>query len=180
MKRTSIALLFLTILPALGRAQTSDSSPLLITPGKVDFGSRQLGSPDQPVNIIVKNPSDTPITLESVIASGIDFAPQNHCPGQLPPQSTCTIAIEFKPAIAGSRTGLLVILAGRSSNPYYVPLSGTGVESIAPERSGAGGSLPSLDRHEDLASEEKRQSPVESSRIGPAQRRKRGGRSDGK
>lgn len=150
------AILFWTAFAFTLSGQTSNQAQLLIAPTKADFGNQEIDSTSQPVEIVIKNRTGHPIFLEEVIASGIDFSVQNGCAEQLPPGSECKIPVRFKPAITGPRTGILEIVADGAAKPYFVPLSGTGVASVGPEGSRAGGSLPPFDGHENLASKEKR------------------------
>jgi archaellum component FlaF (FlaF/FlaG flagellin family) len=110
-----------------GSAQTqSTQAQLIIAPNKLDFGRQPLNSQSQPVTITITNRGSTPITLEEILSSGIDFPSQNGCGKELAPGASCSIQISFRPAITGERTGILQITASDSPNSHFVPLSGTG------------------------------------------------------
>ena len=151
-----MALLLARVLVPLLSAQTRDQTQLLIAPAKADFGAQPLDFTSQPVDVTIKNPSGHPISLEEIISSGLDFSIQNGCTQQLAPGAECSVKVRFKPAITGSRTGILEIVAGGAANPCFVPLSGTGVSSEGPEGTGAASSRSSLNRHEDISPKEKR------------------------
>lgn len=142
--------------PLLPAQASQGGNQLLIAPIRADFGSQQIDSASQPVSIIIKNTTPRAISLVEIIASGIDFSVQNSCEQQLPPNAECTLQVRFRPAVTGTRSGILEIVTSSSSAPYFVPLSGTGVSSVSPEGSGTGGSLSPFDGHENLAPKEKR------------------------
>lgn len=107
------------------QSQSADSA-LSITPEKVHFGQQALDSESQPITITLANRSPSAIALSEIICSGIDFAAKNGCGNQLAPGAQCAIQVAFRPVIAGERMGVVEILAGDSSNPHFVPLSGNG------------------------------------------------------
>jgi len=53
-----------------------------------------------------------------------DFEEQPSCGTSLAPNSSCTVAVTFKPTASGARTGLFVVRQGAAS--VQIPLSGTG------------------------------------------------------
>lgn len=174
MNRLTIVGLLLFVAVSQITAQTTAQAGLTITPGKLDFGQQDLNSASQAVTVTIRNPAISPVPIEEIIASGIDFISHSDCGNQLAPGAECAVQIQFKPAETGDRSGILEILAADSAKPYFVPLTGTGV-SISPERPSAAGSLPSLDGNENASSKEKGQSPVKERGIRPSQRRKRRG-----
>lgn len=123
--QTGGLLLAFVVLATPLRTQTADA-PLSITPGKIAFGEQSLNAASQPLSITLANRSSTNIALAEIISSGIDFSSKSDCARQLAPGTQCTIQIVFKPVIAGDRMGVVEILANDSSNPHFVPLSGTG------------------------------------------------------
>lgn len=108
-------------------AQTQTSTGLTITPAKVAFGRQALNSTASPVTIIVTNRTSSPIAIEEIIASGIDFPSRNNCDKQLAAGAQCSVEVTFRPVIIGDRTGILEITASDSANSHFVPLIGVGV-----------------------------------------------------
>lgn len=126
--RNSLVPLFLLSLCVSGPAQTQPASGLRITPEKIDFGKQAVGSQAQSVIVSVVNPTTAPIKIQEILASGIDFPSQNGCGNELAAGAQCTVAIAFKPLIAGSREGILQITASDAANSHFVPLTGTGTQ----------------------------------------------------
>lgn len=126
MRNTLIAIILLWIPVLDGLAQAPVPAQLVIAPDKIDFGRQPMNSQSQPAAVTITNRSSTPITLEEILSSGIDFPSQNGCGKQLASGDSCSIQISFKPAITGDRTGILQITASDSPNSHFVPLSGTG------------------------------------------------------
>jgi hypothetical protein len=128
LKRLLIAGLVLYAICNLA-GQTQNASPgLTITPPKVDFGRQALNSSGPPVTVTVSNLTSSPIAIEEIITSGIDFPSRNGCEKQLAPAAQCSIEITFRPVITGDRMGLLEVTASDSANSHFVPLTGIGVD----------------------------------------------------
>jgi Abnormal spindle-like microcephaly-assoc'd, ASPM-SPD-2-Hydin len=121
---TGIVLLIICLPPGL--AQTQGTAGLVIAPTRIDFGSQAISSQSALIAITISNRASVPVTLEEILASGIDFSAQNNCGKQLAPGAECSIQISFKPAIPGDRTGILQITASDSANSHFVPLTGKG------------------------------------------------------
>jgi len=98
---------------------------LQISPASIDFGEDAVHSDSPPQNITLSNPTKSPIALEQIIASGIDFSQKNDCGPSLAPGAQCRIQVSFTPVISGPRTGNLSI-AESSGNSHFVALNGTG------------------------------------------------------
>lgn len=105
------------------RAQTS--SGLQVSPASIDFGEDTIHSDSPPQTITLTNPTQSPISLEQILASGIDFSQKNDCGPSLAPGAQCRIQVSFTPAISGPRTGILAITES-NGNPHFVALNGTG------------------------------------------------------
>ncbi|MBO0910597.1 MAG: choice-of-anchor D domain-containing protein [Acidobacteria bacterium] len=105
------------------RAQTS--SGLEVSPAAIDFGEDAVHSDSPPQTITLRNPTKSPISLEKILASGIDFSEKNDCPPTLAPGAQCRVQVSFTPVISGPRAGNLAI-AESSGNPHFVALNGTG------------------------------------------------------
>ena len=99
---------------------------LIISPPKVAFGNQSIASESAPVQITVRNASNSVIHFDQIISSGIDFRSSNNCTAGLPAEAECTVQVRFKPAISGDRMGAIAIAGSDSGSPHYVPLAGTG------------------------------------------------------
>jgi hypothetical protein len=99
---------------------------LVITPPKVAFGKQSVASESRPVEITVRNASNSAIHFNQIISSGIDFESRNNCGQDLAAGAECTVQVTFKPAISGDRMGAIEIAASDSGSPHYVALAGTG------------------------------------------------------
>ena len=101
---------------------------LVIAPTMIDFGSQAINSQSAPIAITISNHASLPVTLEEILASGIDFSAQNNCGKQLAPGAECSIQVSFRPAIPGDRTGILQLTASDSASSHFIPLSGKGID----------------------------------------------------
>ena len=99
---------------------------LVITPPRVGFGKQSVASESAPVEITVRNASNSAIHFDQIISSGIDFRSSNNCSNGLTAGAECTVQVRFKPAISGDRIGAIEIAGSDSGSPHYVPLAGTG------------------------------------------------------
>jgi len=99
---------------------------LMISPPKVAFGNQAVASESAPVEITVRNASNSAIHFDQIISSGIDFRSSNNCSNGLTAGAECTVQVRFKPAISGDRIGAIEIAGSDSGSPHYVPLAGTG------------------------------------------------------
>ena len=115
------ALLLLT----LSYSQTPPTG-LQISPGSIDFGEAQVDSDSPPRTITLSNPTQSNITMQQVITSGIDFSVKHDCGQTLAPGAQCTIQVSFKPAIPGLRIGNLDVMGSDPASPHFISLTGTG------------------------------------------------------
>ena len=117
-----------TICSPHGLAQTPAApGGLVIVPTMIDFGSLAVNSQSALIAITISNRATVPVTLEEILASGIDFSTQNNCGKQIAPGAECSIQISFRPAIPGDRTGILQITASDSPSSHFIPLTGKGI-----------------------------------------------------
>jgi hypothetical protein len=112
-------------LSAFAPAQNQPDA-LIISPQKVEFGKQSVASESAPIQIMVRNASNSAIHFDQIISSGIDFQSSNNCSNELPAGAECTVQVRFKPAISGDRMGAIEIAASDSGSPHYVPVAGTG------------------------------------------------------
>ena len=121
-----ISILVLVLL-SFGIASHSQSTApgLQVSPRSIDFGENAVESDSPPHDITVSNPTKSPIAIEQIIASGIDFSEKNNCGKALAPAAQCTIQVSFTPAISGPRLGNLEVMES-SGIPQFVALTGIG------------------------------------------------------
>ena len=126
MPRLLPTICFATILlvSARSRSQTSPDG-LQVSPARIDFGEDAVSSDSPPHTITVSNPTKAPITIQQILASGIDFSEKHDCGQTLAPGAQCTIQVSFTPVITGPRTGNLQVV-GSDGAPHFVALNGDG------------------------------------------------------
>ncbi|HKW16524.1 MAG TPA: choice-of-anchor D domain-containing protein [Terriglobales bacterium] len=105
-------------------AQTA-ATGLRVSPSSIDFGEDAVNADSAVRSITVSNPTNTTITIEQIIASGIDFSEKHDCGQTLAPAAKCTVQIAFTPVISGPRTGSLEVMES-NGNAHFVALNGTG------------------------------------------------------
>ena len=99
---------------------------LQISPGSIDFGAAQVDSDSPAQTITLNNPTQSNITMQQVITSGIDFSVKHDCGQTLAPGAQCTIQVSFKPAIPGPRIGNLDVMGSDPASPHFIALTGIG------------------------------------------------------
>ena len=123
----TVAMFSLAVFPLLTFADP-DTAPtgLQISPTSVDFGEVQVNSDSSPRLITISNQTKGNITIEQIIASGMDFSENHDCGQALAPGAQCTIQVSFRPVIAGPRIGNLDVMGSDSGSPHFIALNGTG------------------------------------------------------
>lgn len=102
----------------LGRGM-ADTTSLSVTPTSLNFGSVNVGTTSNPLNVTVSNPGTASVVVPAVSITG-PFSFSNGCPTSLGAGASCTIAVRFAPVSAGAASGTLSL---------GVSLTGTGVSS---------------------------------------------------
>jgi hypothetical protein len=115
---------FLVIARVLVVAQTP--AAIAVAPEKLTFPKTAVGSQSAPLSVTLTNVASTPLQLEALVVSGIDFSQTNTCGKQLAANASCSIQITFKPAIAGDRMGSLGVVASGNNAAQFITLDGTG------------------------------------------------------
>jgi uncharacterized protein (TIGR03437 family) len=94
------------------------------------FGKQTLGSPaSQPVE--VTNSGPVPLRL-SITAGGLnvaEFTETDDCGSSIAPGGSCTIAVTFTPAAAGTRTATLFVNGNLAGGALTAGLSGAGADA---------------------------------------------------
>ncbi len=103
------------------------SAPIVTpTPQTLSFSSQLVNTTSANKSITLKNNGTASVTMNSITATG-DFAvASNICGSSLAAGASCTVNVNFKPAISGSITGSLAISDTAPDSPQTVSLSGTG------------------------------------------------------
>ena len=99
---------------------------LKITPTSLDFGAQSVGAAGPAKTATVTNTTASPITIEHIIASGIDYDQSNNCGTSLAAGAQCAIQVTFKPAIIGPRLGNLTVIADVAPGAFMIGLNGAG------------------------------------------------------
>jgi hypothetical protein len=103
--------------------------PVTLSPTSISFGTLSVGSTSAVQVVTVTNNQTTAVSIGSVLASG-DFISTSGgatpCGASIPAVSSCTLGVQFKPAVTGLISGNLTLNYGASASPQVVSLSGTG------------------------------------------------------
>lgn len=123
---SAFEVLLLLLVPTVSPANAQPApTQLQISPPSLEFGEDAIQSDAAAQTVTVRNPTSSPIAIEEIIASGIDFTLKSDCGQKLAPGAQCTIQVFFSPAISGPRTGNLEIM-GSDGSPHFVGLNGSG------------------------------------------------------
>jgi Abnormal spindle-like microcephaly-assoc'd, ASPM-SPD-2-Hydin len=98
---------------------------LQVSPAAIDFGDVAITADGPTRTVTVNNSTSSPVSIEQIIVSGIDFSEKHDCGLSLAPGAQCTIQVSFTPAISGPRTGNLGVMES-NGNAHIVALNGTG------------------------------------------------------
>ncbi len=99
---------------------------VFISPTSLTFAGQKVGTTSAAQNITLENYGNTALSITGVVAAGDYVVSSNTCGSSLGIGLKCTIGVEFKPTVTGSRPGDLMILDNAGDSPQVVELSGTG------------------------------------------------------
>jgi len=123
----------LALVLAGGARDTTGANPqiaaggqLTVAPTTLDFGPQAMATTSPPKTATLTNTGTGEVSIERIIASGIDFDQTNNCGKSLAAGAQCTILVTFKPAITGPRLGNLTVVVSAAPKPYMIALNGTG------------------------------------------------------
>jgi hypothetical protein len=103
------------------------SAPIVTpTPQTLSFSSQLVNTTSSNKSITLKNNGTASVTMNSITATGDYAVASNTCGSLLAAGASCTVNVNFKPAISGSITGSLAISDSAPDSPQTVSLSGTG------------------------------------------------------
>jgi hypothetical protein len=118
-----------TVSTQVQNAAGTGIQPVTLSPTSLAFGTVSVGTTSPVAVITVTNYLATPVTINSVVASG-DFIYTTGggvpCGASIPANGTCTLGVEFSPTVAGAISGDLTVSFAASDSPLVVSLSGTG------------------------------------------------------
>ena len=124
--------------PTTANLSGNGTSPVVLSPGSLSFGSIKIGvtSGTKTIQITNMQPQPVALSITSIQTSG-DFSQINTCPiapATLAAGASCPVTVSFAPTAAGTRTGQLLVYDGAVTSPQTANLTGTGVavlQSIA-------------------------------------------------
>jgi len=105
----------------------------VVTPTVIGFGSQNLNTASNALNITVTNSGKAALTIASVALNGgnaTDFADTNNCGASVAIGASCSITVTFTPSATGARSTTLTITDNSNNvagSTQTVALSGTGV-----------------------------------------------------
>jgi sugar lactone lactonase YvrE len=103
-----------------------------VSPTGLSFSSQNRGTVSNSQAVTVTNTSNDVLSIASISIGSAQFSQTSNCGSSVPPNSSCTINVVFKPTITGTITGVLSIKTANAGN-YSVTLNGNGVApSVSP------------------------------------------------
>jgi uncharacterized repeat protein (TIGR01451 family) len=114
---------------ALGGSGTTPLAKVKLSATTLAFGNQVLGVASAVKTLTVTNTGTGPLQIASAATAGdADFAiTDDTCSGaSVPVSGTCTVRATFTPAVAGARTGRIVLTDNAANSPQSVSLTGTG------------------------------------------------------
>jgi 6-phosphogluconolactonase (cycloisomerase 2 family) len=115
-----------------GTGSGTADSPITLTPPTLAFGNQTLGSTSVTQSVTIKNTGTTSLGL-TFAASGsyIKSNPASGaCGSSLAGGASCTIDVQFSPAVLGAIDGSVSVSYAGTNSPQVVGLTGTGVGQV--------------------------------------------------
>lgn len=97
-----------------------------VSPTGLSFGNQNRGTASKSQPVTVSNTGSDALSISSISIASAQFSQSGNCGSSVPPNSSCTINVVFKPTTTGAITGVLSIKTA-TAGTYSVKLSGTGV-----------------------------------------------------
>jgi hypothetical protein len=116
---------------ALTGAATLSMPMLSLSATAVTFGTITTGMSSAPWMITATNVGVGPLKLSNIAISGDFSQSSGGCVVALEQNASCQIGVTFSPAVAGSRSGTLMVANNSASGPQSVTLSGTGAAAVS-------------------------------------------------
>jgi hypothetical protein len=115
---------------------TSTAPVVTLSPTSLTFASTTVGSTTAAQVVTVKNSGTAALTLTSETITGTNASSfiksATTCGTSLAVGASCTVSVEFKPAVSGALTASLAVADNAAGSPQTVTLSGTGAVTTAP------------------------------------------------
>ena len=105
-----------------------NATGLALSATSLNFGVQTVGTTGPVQYVYITNTSAAPVTINSMAVSGNYVLNTYNCsaPGQIVPQSYCSVYVQFAPTATGALAGTLTINDSTPASPHTVSLSGTG------------------------------------------------------
>jgi hypothetical protein len=146
MRKNKIQILLLIFITVF---TTGLIQPGLLEAADYDFGEVEIGSTETtPVSITNTGPGLVKITLEFDNTACTDFSVVSAPELDIPPLGTIEIEVGFTPLKIGSCSNTLTV-AGSSTFPSLVTLTGTGIEAISDQPEPFNISRPYLNQNDE-------------------------------
>ena len=102
----------------------STQSLIVLLPNSVDFGDQQVATVSTAHQVTISNTSSGAIALSSESVTGPFAIQTNTCSSSLASNTGCTLALVFKPTVAGPASGVLTVTTAQGTES--VGVSGNG------------------------------------------------------
>ena len=117
-------------------------SAATLSAAALSFGNDIVGVTSAPQTLTVTSSGSANLVISTVSVAGtnaLDFTKQSDsCTGaSVPPSTTCSVMLVFKPSVPGAENGILTITDNASNSPQTVSLSGSGNDFSLGPASGA-------------------------------------------
>ncbi len=107
-----------------------------LSPATISFPSTLVGASSSAQTVSIKNTGNANLDITGISITGANasgFTETNTCGSTLGISATCSVAIKFTPASAGTFSAELSIADNAAGSPQSVALTGTGTASSAPQ-----------------------------------------------
>ena len=111
--------------------------PLEVSPAAIDFGSVPIGARNAPTSQFLTltnpNPGIVKLTASTLSDPHFRFNPKSsapNCNGSVPANSSCQMAVLFKPTTTGKVSATLTLTEVAANSPQIVKLTGVGLPAI--------------------------------------------------
>jgi len=101
------------------------SGAVSLSASSLDFGQVAVGT-SSTQSVTLTNPTQSPLDITSIQASGGDYTQTNNCGIVVNPGASCSIAITFSPSALGTSVGTVSITDTAADSPQSITLTGTG------------------------------------------------------
>jgi 6-phosphogluconolactonase (cycloisomerase 2 family) len=115
-----------------GKGSGTADSPITLTPATLTFGNQSVGTTSADQGVVIKNTGATSLRL-TIAASG-SYLKSNPgsgaCSSSLAAGASCTIDVQFSPAVLGAIDGGVSVSYSGTNSPQIVGLTGTGIGQV--------------------------------------------------